>query len=60
VLSSAATAWVGYQSDSRSKGSTTDLEFGPSIDYFLVDAISIGADAFFRLLERHGARFKRH
>ena len=47
VLSSAATAWVGYQSYSRSKGSTTDVEFQPSIDYFLVDAISIGAATFF-------------
>ena len=47
MLSSATTAWVGYQSYSRSKGSTTDVEFEPSIDYFLVDAISIGADAFF-------------
>ena len=40
-------AWVGYQSYSRSKGSTTDVEFEPIIDYFLVDATSIGADAFF-------------
>jgi hypothetical protein len=46
VLSTATSAWVGYRSYSQSKGSSTEVWVEPSVDYFVVDEISIGADAF--------------
>ncbi len=45
VLTMATDASVSYRTYSRSKGSSSDVNLEPSIDYF-TDGVSVGVDAF--------------
>lgn len=46
VLTLATDASVSYLSYSRSKGSNSNVNLEPSVDYFVTDGVSIGIDAF--------------
>jgi hypothetical protein len=46
VLTLETDASVSYLTYSRSKGSNTDVNLEPSIDYFFTDGVSVGVDAF--------------
>jgi hypothetical protein len=46
VLTFATDASASYRSYSRSKGSNSNVNLAPSVDYFLEDGVSIGVDAF--------------
>jgi hypothetical protein len=46
VLTFATEASVSYQSYSRSKGSNSNLNLEPSVDYFFTDGVSVGVNAF--------------
>ncbi len=46
VLTLATAAWASHQSYSRSKGSNSNLNFEPSVDYFFTNGVSVGVDAF--------------
>jgi len=46
VLSLATDASVSHRSDSASKASRTDADLVPSADYFVLDHLSIGVNAF--------------
>jgi hypothetical protein len=44
VLTTATDASIGYSSYSSSKGSTTSVKVAPSIDYFVLNGVSVGAE----------------
>ena len=46
VFTLATSASVLYRSNSESKGSSTSVNVAPSVDYFLVNNVSIGLDMF--------------
>jgi hypothetical protein len=46
VLGLATDASLSYRTDSASKGSETTVDLMPSADYFVLDNLSIGLDAF--------------
>ena len=46
VLTLATDASISYLSHSRSKGSNSDVNLAPSVDYFFTDGVSVGVDAF--------------
>jgi hypothetical protein len=46
VLTLATDASASYRTYSRSKGSNTEVNLAPSVDYFFTDGVSVGVDAF--------------